>query len=117
MRIPLPVSPLLPALPDPIATFFEVSNGADDALLARCFAGDAVVRDESRVHEGHEAIRSWLRAAKHKYAYTAQPEAVSGEGAEVTVVAKVAGDFPGSPVRLSHVFELAGDRILSLEIR
>jgi len=29
----------------------------------------------------------------------------------------VAGDFPGSPVELQHVFRLEGGQIASLEIR
>jgi hypothetical protein len=33
------------------------------------------------------------------------------------VVGKVAGDFPGSPITLQHVFRVAGHKIVSLEIR
>ncbi|WP_420992656.1 nuclear transport factor 2 family protein [Cupriavidus sp. 30B13] len=104
-------------LPGAIAAFFEVSNGADDALLAHCFAQDAVVRDEGHAHEGQEAIRSWLREARRQYAYRVEPLALSGQGAGVTVVARVTGTFPGSPVQLAHVFRLRGERIASLEIR
>ncbi len=39
------------------------------------------------------------------------------DGTQWTVRANVPGNFPGSPVRLDHVFELAGDAIRSLEIR
>ena len=35
-----------------------------------------------------------------------------------TIVAgRVAGDFPGSPITLDHVFRLDGDKIASFEIR
>ncbi|THF62181.1 nuclear transport factor 2 family protein [Pseudothauera rhizosphaerae] len=103
-------------LPESIATYFEVGNGADDTRLAGCFAQDAVVLDEGRTHRGHEAIRSWLRAARRKYEYSVEPLEVSQRGECVTVAARVTGNFPGSPVQLQHVFQLAGDRIQSLEI-
>jgi hypothetical protein len=37
--------------------------------------------------------------------------------ARIVVVGKVAGDFPGSPVNLQHIFRVAGNKIASLEIR
>jgi hypothetical protein len=37
-------------------------------------------------------------------------------GAVVVSPARVAEGFPGSPIILDHTFELAGDRIVSLEI-
>jgi hypothetical protein len=42
--------------------------------------------------------------------------AVDRDGTTI-VTGRVAGDFPGSPVTLDHVFRLEGDRIASLEIR
>jgi len=104
-------------LPDPIATFFQVSNGAEDSALTLCLAEDAVVRDEGRTHQGHEAIRSWLREARRTYTYRVEPLDAAQEGTRVKVQAKVAGNFPGSPIQLTHVFQLAGGRIESLEIR
>jgi hypothetical protein len=35
----------------------------------------------------------------------------------VVVTAKVSGNFPGSPIKLEHLFEIEGGRIVSLEIR
>jgi hypothetical protein len=35
----------------------------------------------------------------------------------IVVLARVAGDFPGSPVELQHAFRLDGGQIASLEIR
>jgi hypothetical protein len=35
----------------------------------------------------------------------------------VTLRARIAGDFPGSPVELDHIFTLSNDEIASLEIR
>src|SRR6266850_1293872 len=50
-------------LPDSIASFFEVSNGAEASALEQCFTENAVVHDENHAHQGHEAIRAWLREA------------------------------------------------------
>jgi len=103
-------------LPDSIAAFFAVSNGANASALERCFTESAVVRDENHTHQGHDAIRAWLREAKRKYAYTVEPLDVVQQDATVKVRAKVSGNFPGSPVELDHVFRLTGGRIEFLEI-
>jgi len=47
-------------LPDSIASFFEVSNGAEASALEQCFTENAVVQDESLRHQGRDAIRAWL---------------------------------------------------------
>lgn len=103
-------------LPDSITTFFQVSNGAEVSALRHCFTEDAVVRDESHTHQGHEAIQTWLLEARRKYAYSVEPLDVAQQGSSVKVQAKVTGNFPGSPVQLEHAFQLAGGRIESLEI-
>ena len=103
-------------MPDSIASFFEVSNGAEASALEQCFSESAVVRDENQTHQGHDAIRAWLREARHKYAHTVEPLDVVQQGSTVKVRARVSGNFPGSPLELNHVFRLAGDRIELLEI-
>lgn len=104
------------SLRDPIATFFAVSNGADPARLAQCFTADAAVYDEGAAHRGHAAIEAWLRAARAKFAYRVEPLDMAADAGRTTVTAHVIGDFPGSPIRLDHVFELDGDRIRCLRI-
>jgi len=42
---------------------------------------------------------------------------VSTRDGKVVVTGKVSGNFPGSPISLQHIFEIEGDRIVSLEIR
>jgi len=102
-------------MPDSIATFFEVSNGAD-ASVAQCFTETAVVSDEKDTHQGHQAIRAWLREAQRKYAYTAEPLDIVHRDTTFTVRVRVSGRFPGSPVELNHVFRLAEGKIEFLEI-
>ncbi len=104
------------SIPEPIALYFAVSNGADDTSLLQCFAADAVVRDEAQTHRGHQAILAWLRAARKKFEYRVEPLEVSQDGGHVTVGTRVEGNFPGSPVQLNHVFRLKDNKIRSLEI-
>lgn len=100
-----------------ISTYFAVSNGTDTALVMDCFTLDAVVFDEGRTHRGHLAIQSWVQEARTKFEYCVEPISTSVEGEHVTVVAKVMGNFPGSPIQLRHSFQLKGSKILSLEIQ
>jgi hypothetical protein len=104
------------SLPESIAAYFELCNGANDSRLTHCFAPDAVVLDEAQTHRGHGAIQSWLRETRKKFEYSVEPLGISQEGTRVTVAAKVSGNFPGSPVQLDHVFQLIDGKIQSLEI-
>lgn len=99
-------------LPAPIAAYFE----ADGAGVASCFIEDAVVVDERREHHGRQAIARWKTEATAKYHYTSQPLAVDISGADVTVIARVTGEFPGSPIDLRYRFTLEGDKIARLDI-
>ncbi|WP_175883358.1 nuclear transport factor 2 family protein [Burkholderia sp. BCC0044] len=103
-------------LPDPINAYFEFSNGSDTRRAEHCFTPEAVVVDEGRTYRGHDAIESWKRESRKQFEFTVEPVAVSRDGDRVTVRARVVGNFPGSPVLLDHVFDLAGDEITSLEI-
>ena len=103
-------------MPDSIASFFDLSNGADALALERFFTENAVVHDENQTHQGHEAIRAWLQEAKRKYVYTVEPLHVFQRDSTVTVRARISGNFPGGPVELNHVFRLAGGKIEFLEI-
>lgn len=115
-------------LPTAITAFFAVSNGADTGLLAQCFSADAIVHDEGYSHRGLDAIRAWLLATQKQYAHSTAPLELSQElsqqllqqllqdVAQATVLARVTGNFNGSPVQLHYRFTLNGNRIDSLEI-
>lgn len=107
MNIPLPIS---------IAAYFEVGNGADPSVLAQFFTEHAVVHDENREYRGLESIQNWLREARLKYTYTAEPLDFVQQEATVKVRTRLTGNFPGSPVELKHLFRLADGRIDFLEI-
>jgi hypothetical protein len=99
-------------LPAPIAAYFTADGGG----VASCFIETAVVVDERREHHGRQAIGRWKTEATAKYHYTSEPLAVDSSGADVTVVARVTGKFPGSPIELRYRFTLEGDKIARLEI-
>jgi ketosteroid isomerase-like protein len=102
-------------LPPPIAAYFD-ADASDANAVARCFSESAVVIDEGREHRGRPAITRWKAEATAKYHYTSEPRAVDVSGPEVTVTARVTGDFPGSPVDLRYRFTLEGATIARLEI-
>ena len=105
------------ALPEPVAAFFAAERTEDLDALARCFGDRAVVRDEGRTIEGPPDIKQWMRDAKAKYQHTVEPIEVSSREGKTVVVARVAGNFPNSPLDLEHVFTIEGGRISSLEVR
>jgi hypothetical protein len=104
-------------LPAPVETYFTSENAHDPSALDKCFASNAVVHDEGGSIEGIASIRAWRTETAKKYNHSVEPIAVSYEGSKTIVTVRVTGNFPGSPINLSHIFELDGDRIISLKIR
>jgi len=92
------------------------ADTTDVDRVVRCFTESAVVVDEQPEHRGHLAIARWKADATAKYHYSSVPIAVDLAGPTAIVTARVAGDFPGSPVELRYRFALEGDRIARLEI-
>lgn len=103
-------------LPDVVETYFDISNGGDLSRLASCFCTDATVFDENKTHEGPAAIEAWQREVRQAFAFEVKPLQALQEEGRLTVLTRLAGNFPGSPVQLNQVFRLEGDRIRSLEI-
>ena len=103
-------------MPPAVAAYFSAESTADTDALERCFTSDAVVRDEGQLMRGLDAIKAWKLAAQAKYRYRVEPLTASCEGATATVVARLTGSFPGSPVELKYSFGLVNDKIASLEI-
>jgi hypothetical protein len=104
-------------LPAPIDLYFASENAHDPSAIDRCFAAAAVVRDEGKIITGMAAIRAWRIETGEKYRHIVEPLSVSTRDGKVVVTGKVSGDFPGSPIKLEHIFEIEGGRIASLEIR
>jgi hypothetical protein len=102
-------------LPAPIAAYFT-ADAAAASSVARCFTENGVVIDEHREHQGRHAIARWKNEATAKYHYTSEPLSVDVSDPDVTVITRVTGEFPGSPIELRYRFTLEGDRIARLEI-
>jgi hypothetical protein len=105
------------SMPPALAAYFSAEDTDDVDALERCFLADAFVRDEGRVMRGLDAIKAWKTASRAKYKYRIEPLSASREGAIATVIARLTGSFPGSPIELTYSFALVDDKIASLEIR
>jgi hypothetical protein len=103
-------------LPKAIAAYFDAEKTKDVEQQTACFAEHALVHDEHCDYRGLDAIRYWKRTAQEKFEYRCQPLGASTDGDSVTVVVRLTGNFPGSPVELDHKFTLIGDKIASLVI-
>lgn len=104
-------------LPGKLAAYFAAQNLHDMDALVACFSADARVRDEGEDIVGQDAIRAWKVATSARYQVTAEPLESRDEDGRTVVVARVSGNFPGSPANLTYRFGLAGDgRIDSLAI-
>ena len=104
-------------LPTPIAIYIDAENRGDTEALAKCFAEDAVVRDEGETIEGLAAIKRWKAETKKKYQHTIEPLSSIQKDDKTIVTNRLTGNFPGSPIELEFVFTLDRDKIVSLEIR
>jgi hypothetical protein len=112
----MPMNPeTLLKLPTPIAAYFA-ADVSDAEGVSRCFSEHAVVIDERREHRGRPAIARWKAEATAKYHYTSEPLTADVAEEDVVVVARLTGDFPGSPAKLRYRFALEGDEITKLEI-
>jgi len=105
------------SLPPPIDLYFTSENAHDPSAIDRCFAAGAVVRDEGKTIAGVAAIKAWRIETGEKYHHTVEPLIVSTQDGKVVVTGKVSGNFPGSPIKLEHLFQIESGRIASLEIR
>jgi SnoaL-like protein len=104
---------LSPALPAPLARYFESET---PEAVAHCFTDEAAVVDEGHEHRGRAAIAAWNAASNAKYSFATEPLGLSSAGGVFTVTAKVTGTFPGSPVQLRFGFTIEDGLIARLEI-
>jgi ketosteroid isomerase-like protein len=103
-------------LPQPIAAFYHASDVYDDALLAGCFAADAVLVDEGKEYHGPEAVSGHiLEANRDAKVMTEITDCVEKNGEKV-VTATLSGSFEGSPIPLDFHFNLENGKIKALNI-
>ena len=104
------------SLPPPLAAYIAASNRSNAPAFAACFAPDAVVHDEGRVHQGRPAITAWFNEVSEKYRATMSVQGCDTMGDETVLRCEVAGNFEGSPIELSYRLILRDDLIASLRI-
>jgi hypothetical protein len=102
-------------LPKPVAAYFA-ADSANSEAVSRCFAENAVVKDEGHTYRGLVAIKNWKEEASAKYQYTCDLLACEDKDGKTIVTCRLTGNFPGSPADLRFAFEVAGDQIVSLVI-
>ena len=108
---------MLLEMPEPVAAYLSAEKAKDANRLALCFADDGVVHDEGRNYRGRDAILRWKQDSDTKYRDVLEPLDGAIAGNSVRVHARLTGDFPGSPIELDHLLQLADNKITSLEIR
>ncbi len=109
---PLPIS----ALPVCITTYFQAVNHRKGGEAAACFSFDAVVHDEEQDRIGRDAIYVWIEETSRQYQQQAELLDATAAGNQFSVIARVSGSFPGSPVELQYDFTVADELITRLEI-
>ena len=101
-----------PKLPDILLRYFAAQNGHDAEGMAGCFAPDAEVHDEGHTYIGREAIRRWKVETITKYAISIEVLTAIDQAGTLTVTARVAGNFPGSPADLTYDFVFDGSGLI-----
>ena len=104
-------------LPPPIDLYVKIENSGDVDALSECFASNATVRDEGHTYTGLPDIRAWKADTKKKYQHTVEPLASAHMDGRTVVTNRLTGNFHGSPIDLQFIFDLDGNKIVSLEIR
>jgi hypothetical protein len=103
-------------LPNVVSELVKAQNHYDSAAYADCFSEKAVVVDEGNTYKGRTEIKEWIEGANEKFKVIMKPIAYTETEAIYILTAEVSGSFDGSPVLLDYHFEIASDKIDSLEI-
>ncbi|MDB5659627.1 MAG: hypothetical protein JWS10_2242 [Cypionkella sp.] len=103
------------ALPTALATYFAASADSTRQPFDTCFAADAIVHDEAKIHHGLAEIKAWHIASNAPVQATRMLSIREDRGKTI-VTAEVSGSFKGSPVTLDFGFTLKSGLIAELEI-
>ncbi|MAS95200.1 MAG: ketosteroid isomerase [Verrucomicrobiales bacterium] len=104
-------------LPEVILNYIAAANDGRIEDAATCFAEDALVNDESRDHHGREAIRKWINDTTREFQPKNEVLSANSDGDTHTVISKISGDFPGSPIDLKFRFDVTNGKISHLIIQ
>ncbi|MDY6996829.1 MAG: nuclear transport factor 2 family protein [Actinomycetota bacterium] len=105
------------ALPAVVTSYLTAHRSGDVEAAISTFTPDAAVTDEGHTFRGREAIAAWLGSAGSEYTYTTDFVAATTTGpAQLDVLQRLEGNFPGGVADLHYRFTLAGDAISRLVI-
>jgi SnoaL-like domain len=99
-------------LPEALPRYFAAQSALDADVMTACFSPDAIVHDEGGTYIGSEAIRGWKRDTIAKYGISIEPLKAAKQDDKTVVIARVAGNFPGSPANLTYAFGLSSDGLI-----
>jgi hypothetical protein len=103
-------------LPPILAAMLAAHNAHDTTAFLDCFADDAVVRDEGRVHFGKAAIRAWFDEVVHRYSPVFEVSDLALQDGEPVLHGRVAGKFDGSPLPLRYFAAIEDEKLVALKI-
>jgi hypothetical protein len=103
-------------LPFVVSTYLTTPKTELGPMIEGLFTPDAVVRDDGQTHVGADAVRVWAGHVATAPGFTRTVTGSVTAGDAVIVTARLAGDFPGSPVDLHHHFTVTDGRISALTI-
>ncbi len=104
------------SLPPPIAAYYHASDVYDGALLAGCFAEDAVLHDEGMEFHEPAVISEHILKANKEAKVSMEITNCTPRNGDTVVTAMLTGEFEGSPLPLDFHFILAGAKIKELNI-
>ncbi|HSI86668.1 MAG: hypothetical protein ACAI35_06845 [Candidatus Methylacidiphilales bacterium] len=100
-------------------------NNRDCQAFTDLFSKKAVVHDEGRTMQGKPEILKWMQGAIEEYDFKIESYTLGEEKSEtrkgvqfteVTFIAKVTGNFDGSPADLLHVVIAENRKVTLLKI-
>lgn len=103
-------------LPENVQLFYQANAENISFVIPKCFTSDATVKDENIKYVGYSEISKWLSEAIAKYKFRAEPLLILEANDHFSVLTKVSGDFPNSPIEITYQFKLNNNQIASMEI-
>jgi uncharacterized protein (TIGR02246 family) len=104
------------SIPPILAEMIAAHNAHDADAFLDCFADDAIVRDEGKMHVGRPAIRAWFEEVCRKYRPRFEVTDLSFVDGEPVLTGSVSGEFDGSPIQLRYLSGLEDGKIVALKI-
>lgn len=102
-------------LPEPIADYIDANRRLDLEGMMTHFAPDAVFTDNGKTFVGQAEIRRMLKDEAIAVKAIFQPDNFREEDDSYILEGPAHGEFPGSPLRFTYRFRMAGDAIQTLE--